>query len=382
MSTEAQRTRAEKSLQPPNLRLAALDDYEQVTRLEASVGMQTRSADDWCAMWLKNPLWPRVGKDWPIGWILEDTSGRVVGSVMSVPSLYQFRGRELMCATGRSWVMAPEYRGYGLWIMSEYVNFEKADLFMHNTVGEMAIGVMDQVSSRVPLGDWETIAYWVTGYRAFAETALKKYGAPSALAGALAYPAAAAMRLKDALSVKSLPPAAGSITIETIEQFDARWDAFWQELVRENPDKLLAARDSETLRWHYMLPMRLGRLWIYTATRGGMLRAYCILKRHELPGNLSRMRVIDFQSLERDEDLLPGLLEAARRRCVAEGIGMLEHHGCGLPKMRVLDQHAPYRRKLGNWPYFCTVPDPALKAQLSKPEAWDPSAFDGDGSLE
>jgi hypothetical protein len=55
------------------------------------------------------------------------------------------------------------YRGYGLWIISEYLNYEKADLLIHNTVGEMAIGVLDQLSSRVPLGDWETIAYWVTG---------------------------------------------------------------------------------------------------------------------------------------------------------------------------------------------------------------------------
>jgi hypothetical protein len=131
-----------------------------------------------------------------------------------------------------------------------------------------------------------------------------------------------------------------------------------------------------------MVPMRLGRVWIYTAARNGLLRAYCILKRDELPGNITRMRVIDYQSLERDEDLLPGLLETARRRCVAEGIGMLEHLGCGLPKMRSLDQHAPYRRKIRNWPFFYRVPDPALTAELSKPEAWDPSAFDGDVSFE
>lgn len=384
MSIEAQTRPVEKSpqLPPPNLRLATLDDYEQIRRLEASYGMQTRSVDDWRALWLKNPLWPRVGRDWPIGWVLEDMAGRVVGSVVSIPSLYRFRGRELICAIGRCWVMAEEYRGYGLWIVSEYLSYEKADLFMDTTCGEMAVGVMDQVSGRAPLGDWQTIAYWVTGYRAFAKTALTKWRVPYALAGPLSYPAAAAMRLKDAVSVKSLPPARKSIAIEAIEQFDVRFDAFWEELVRQNPDKLLAARDSRTLAWHYMVPMRLGRLWIYTATRGGVLRAYCILKRHELPGNLSRVRVIDYQSLDRDEDLLPGLLETARRRCVAEGIGMLEHLGCGLPKMQSLDQHAPYRRKLASWPYFCKVADPGLKAELSRPEAWDPSDFDGDGSLE
>jgi hypothetical protein len=48
------------------MRFATLDDHEQITRLEASCGLQTRSLDDWRAMWLKNPLWPRVGKDWSI----------------------------------------------------------------------------------------------------------------------------------------------------------------------------------------------------------------------------------------------------------------------------------------------------------------------------
>jgi len=382
MSTEARSPRVEKSPRPPNMRFATLDDHEQITRLEASYGMQTRSDDDWRAMWLKNPLWPRVGKDWSIGWIFEDMAGRVVGSLVSVPSLYHFRGRELICAIGRAWVMAHEYRGYGLWIISEYLNYEKADLLIHNTVGEMAIGVLDQLSSRVPLGDWETIAYWVTGYRTFAEKALTMCRVPSAVAGPVAYPAGVALRVKDALLVKSLPPAPRSITVEAIEQFDGRFDAFWQELVCQNPDKLLAARDSQALAWHFMVPMRLGRVWIYTAARNGLLRAYCILKRDELPGNITRMRVIDYQSLERDEDLLPGLLETARRRCVAEGIGMLEHLGCGLPKMRSLDQHAPYRRKIRNWPFFYRVPDPALTAELSKPEAWDPSAFDGDVSFE
>src|SRR5271155_5816601 len=141
MSTEAGPPRVEKSPRPPKMRFATLDDHEQITRLEASVGMQTRSEDDWRAMWLKNPLWPQIGKDWPIGWVLEDVAGRVVGSVVIVPSLCHFRGRELICATGRSWVMAHEYRGYGLLIVSEYLNYEKADLFVHNNVGEMSLGV-------------------------------------------------------------------------------------------------------------------------------------------------------------------------------------------------------------------------------------------------
>ncbi len=94
------------------------------------------------------------------------------------------------------------------------------------------------------------------------------------------------------------------------------------------------------------------------------------------------MRLIDYQSVERDADLLPGLLQAALQRCIAEDFYVLEHLGRGLPKMHSFDQFAPYRRKLPNWPFYYHAANPALAAELRKPESWDPSEFDGDASYE
>src|SRR5271155_2266562 len=90
-------------LDPPSMRPARFDDYPQIARLESSHGMFTRSEQDWRAMWEQNPLWPRLKNDWPIGWVLEDAAGKIVGSVVSVPTVYRFNGRELLCANGRAW---------------------------------------------------------------------------------------------------------------------------------------------------------------------------------------------------------------------------------------------------------------------------------------
>lgn len=363
---------------PPQLRPARFDDYPQIERLEASHGLLTLPDRDWRALWLDNPLRDRLGDAWPIGWVLEDESGRVVGSLTNIPTLYVHRGRELVAVTGRAWVVAPEYRGVALWLMDEYFNQEGADLFINTTVNAHAVEAFGAFgSSRVPLGNWETTTYWVTGYRGFAASALRIKGVP--LPGLLAPAAAAALRIKDALTLDK-PPA--SAEVEQAGGFDARFDAFWDELVRQRPETLLGVRDCRTLNWHFAGPLRSGHVWIFLASRHGRIRAYGILKRHDHPpSGLMRMRWVDYQTLAPDEDLLTPLVAAALRRCESEGIHVLEHVGLGLPKMRGLDRAAPYRRKLAAWPYYYKAADPGLDAALREPEAWDPSAYDGDSSL-
>jgi hypothetical protein len=365
----------------PRLRTASLDDYPRIQLLESSHGLLTLSEQDWRNLWLTNPLRHRIGESWPIGWVLENEAGALVGSLTNVPSLYTYRGRALIAATGRAWVVEPEYRATALWLMDEYFNQEGADLFINNTVNSLAVDPFSEFgSSRIPLGDWETAPYWITGYRGFAATALRLTRTP--LPGMLARPAAAALWLKDSLTVGAIPPHSKSATVAEACAFDARFDGFWDELVTRNPVRLLSLRDSQTLSWHFAASLRQGHVRIFTATLRGRLRAYCILKRQDHPpSGLRRMRLVDFQCLETEEDLLPGLLRAAMRCCGEEGIHVLEHVGGNLPKMRALDRYAPYRRKLAAWPFYYKAADPALDAELKEPLAWDPSAFDGDASL-
>jgi hypothetical protein len=368
-------------LMAPRLRPARFEDYPQIQRLEATHLAAALPAEEWPRLWLDSPLWPRVGGAWQVGWLLEDAAGRAVGSLTSLASLYRFRGQDLICASGRAWVARPEYRGFAPWLMEEFFNQPGVDLFISTTANASAEPIFSTYSSRVPVGDWQTIAYWVTGYRGFARKALQKLGIP--LAPAVACPGSAGLWLKDALFARALPAFSSGAVISSVDKFDPRFDAFWEELVRQNSDKLLAARDSRTLAWHYAIPMRRGRVWIFTAVRNGLLRAYCVLNRHDRgEDGVRRMRLIDYQTLEPDADLLPELLRAALRRCAAEGFYVLEHLGCGLPKMRTFDDFAPYRRKLPNWPFYYHAADPALGVELRRPEAWAPSTFDGDASID
>lgn len=366
----------------PRLRIARFEDYQQIARVELAHNFQVQPESDWRSLWLDNPLWPHVKHDWPMGWVLENTEGCIVGSVVNVPSLYTFRGNELISANGRAWVVDPEYRGFALWLMDEYFNQSGTDLFINTTVGPKAVESLSVFSARIPLGNWETVAYCPTGYRGFAQHAMKTLGIPGA--GVLAFGVGTAIRLVDAMRFRSLREPPAGIEIAESERFDGRFDAFWKELVRQNPDKLLAARDSAALSWHFAIPMRRKCLRILTASRDGVLRAYCILKRQDPTHEqgIRRMRLVDYQSVDPQEDLLSPLVARALQLCAQEKIDLLEHQGTGLPKMRAFDAYAPYRRKLKSWPFYYHAADPALDTELRRPERWDPSAYDGDTSFE
>jgi hypothetical protein len=366
--------------QHPNLRVARFEDYPQIEKLESDNSLVTLSHKAWRHIWIDNPLLAQLGDSWPVGWVLED-AGRIVGSLSNFPTAYVYRGRKLLAATGRAWVVAPEYRGVALWLMDEYFQQSGIDIFLNNTVNTLAVSAFTSMGSlRVPVGDWESAAYWITNYPGFAAAAMRIKGVPLPRLGAV--PAGAALKLRDALRKKSFPPAATSVEIAAADGFDSRFDAFWNQLVSQNPDRLLCVRDSPTLTWHFATPMWSGEAWILTASRNGLLRAYGVFKRQDhQPSGLTRMRLVDYQTLEPENDLLPSLLQHALDRCVREKIHTLEHVGCDLPKMKSLDALAPYRLNLRSWRFYYTAPEPSLNAQLLNPNVWDPSSFDGDASL-
>ena len=265
-------------------------------------------------------------------------------------------------------------------LMDKYFNQDGAQLFISSKVGVDATPIWTAYATRVPTGDWEEAAYIITQYRGFARKALELKRIP--LAGALATPVAAALRLKDVMASQALPAVASSAEFAETSDFDSRFDAFWQELLRQNPNKLLAVRDRQALRWHFAIPNRAKRLWIFTASRNNLLRAYCVLKQHNRPPGVRSVKLVDYQTLDCGEDLLPGLLRVALQRCAAEGNYVLEHHGCGLKKMRVFDEVALYRARKPAWSFYYRTTDAALGTEPGTQRSGTLLKFDGDASYK
>lgn len=365
------------STSPPTLRVATFADYEEIHRLESLFFHNSLPPAERRSLFEDNPLWPRLERTWPVGWVLEDDNGQIVGVVSNIPSAYVFQGEQLLCANGHTWAVLEHYRGYAAVLMDEYFSQDVPDLFISAKVGVSATPVWSAYAERVPIGDWSTAACAITGYRDFARAGLDRRGVP--FAGSLALPVAAALRAKDALSPKRLPDGPPSYEFCELDGFDLRFDDFWCDLVGQNPHRLMGVRDAATLRWHYGIPYRQGRLWVLAAVRNSMIRAYCVLKYHRHPG-VNSMKIVDFQSVEPDIDLLPDLLKLALRRSSAENCAFLEQYGVGLPKMRWFEYIAPYRTAKPAWSFYYAADDRALAERLADPAVWDPSEYDGDAS--
>jgi hypothetical protein len=364
----------------PRLRPATFDDYVQINQLAARFGLRSNTYREWSRLWSANPVYQEVRDRWPIGWVLEDQHGRIVAAVGNIPVSYLLEGRTLRAAASHAWVAEPDYRSAAIVLLDCLINQQDVDFFVTTTNSAASTQAVAALTEPVPLGDWQTLSFRVAGYRRFARKALAVKGVPAA--GLLSLPVSGALRVWDRLTAPSLSTARGDVTTAIVNDFDERFGAFWVELVRQNHHVLLAVRDVPTLRWHYTALRRYGELRIVTASRRGLLRGYCVLRAHQHPGyGISGLRLLDYQSIDQEVDVLPALLDEAMRCCRAEGIDVLEHLGDGIPRLRVFDEFARHRARKEFCPYFYQVPDPGLRAQLARPAVWDPSEYEGDASL-
>jgi hypothetical protein len=169
--------------------------------------------------------------------------------------------------------------------------------------------------------------------------------------------------------------------LEWINEFDDSFDEFWSEFTTKHRGLLLSGRTAELLRWHFRYALQRGRAWIQAARDGERLVAYAtFLRQDNAKFNLKRIRLVDYQALDRTPKLLAPMIARALERCRQGGIHMLEW--IGLPHdPTALSSLRPLRRKLPSWMYFYRANRSDLKAKLANPTAWAPSSFDGDSSL-
>lgn len=365
------------SSHPVQLREARFEDYEGIAALESSQGLVSKPFDPWRRMWTANPCYRNLTTHWPIGWVLTDQN-RVVGCLSNIPLPYVFRGQELLVAAGRGWAVEDQYRSYSLLLMNEYFSQENADVFLNNTVNDKAATAFSTFgSSRVPSGDWGTAAFTITGHRGFAESALRIKKIPQQRL--LSYPAGLALSLKDRFTAPPIPRSRIRVTFE--RRFDQRFDIFWERLKRHS-STFLAVRSSQVLQWHFGPSLERDAIWILTAGSNDNIQAYGIFQRRDEPQyGLKRMRMIDFQASERQDEYCAALMGRAYEECRAQGIHVLEQVGCDLTNTSVFEKSAPYRRKLPAWSFYYSAKDDELAAHLSQPTAWAPSSYDGDSSL-
>jgi hypothetical protein len=316
----------------------------------------------------------------PIGWVLELHDKRVVGYLGNIPLFYELEGRRVLASVAHAWVVDAHYRPYSLALLDCYFSQKKIDLYLNATVGPAGFDSFNVFNShRVPTGIWDRSAFWITNSHGFVAAWLADKAVP--FKNSLSYGLAGALAVRQAFARPRSSESELAKTLHTCSAIDGRFDVFWQSLRTRNPRLLLGVRNRELLEWHFHYPLSNDTAWILTAGIDPIL-AYAIFLRYDNPrASLTRMRLVDYQSLDVTTTWLIPMLQWALERCRREGIHMLEAIGFRADKWDVLRQFNPYKRKLPCWLYFYKARDQKLADGLTDPALWDPSQFDGDASL-
>src|SRR5438067_2043430 len=313
----------------PKLREARFEDYEQIAELESRFGLTAKPSEEWVHLWQGNPLYRKLKADWPIGWVLEDEDGKIVASMGNIPFLYELDGRKILVASGRSWVADLAYRSASLLLLDNLIRQRNVDLYLNNTVSHNSVAAVTALEcSRVPVGVWDEVAYWITNYLGCFQdmVAMKNYrltrpfAYPSwggtwthlkamraRLSKPLSYPLAAAAFLKDHLAKTSLR--GRDVEVKACPDFDDRFDTFWEDLKKKNRHSLLAVRTREVLDWHFKYALLGNQLWIVAVVDSSRLVAYAIFKKILNRGSgVKQVMLVDYQSLEASTSMLEPLL--------------------------------------------------------------------------
>jgi hypothetical protein len=313
--------------------------------------------------------------------VCENQDDEIVGCVSNIPLAYEFDNQPLVGATSRSLVVDTRYRPYSYSLLGCFFNQKNVDVFVNTTVNEKASKLHEVFQAlQVPAGVWDQSAFWITNYSGFAASLLARRELRRSRA--LSHPLSAGLFLKDALGGNRLRIPQDSTDVGFCEQFDDRFDVFWEMLRKTGTGRLLATRSREVLNWHFKHALSGSKVWIVTASEGAELSAYAIFCRQDNPEvGLERVRLIDFQALPGQIGLLEPILHRALRRCQKEGVHMLEAIGFASNKRRIIDSINPQSRKLTSWRFFYKANEPGLAEKLKDPKVWDPTGFDGDSSL-
>jgi ketosteroid isomerase-like protein len=362
----------------PNIREARFEDYPEIAALEEKYGLETKPREEWTDLWRNNSAYREHGK-MPIGWVLEDGKKAIVGYLGNIPLHYECEGRAILAAVAHAWVVDVEFRAYAPALVDEYFSQPEVQLFLNATVGPSASEAFAAFGSvPVPVGQWDRSAFWITQYPQFVSGALAMKG--KHLPKAVTYPLSFGAFVKDRLTTRQLTRSE-DVDIKVSFSFDTRFDQFWDSLRKCYPRRLMGRRSSEALTWHFGHALRNRNAWIVT-TGDDSITAYGIFRRFDNPKyGLRRVRLVDFQTLDPSQRILPSMLHWGVQKCRQEGVHMLEVIGLQMEDGTPIEAIAPHSRQLPSWLYFYATRERSLEATLADPTRWYPSQFDGDASL-
>jgi hypothetical protein len=358
------------------------DDYDAIVSLLRRNGLTPKPYIAWQRLWLENPLVMGRGMLWPIGWVLEEQTGKIVGHLGNIPMAYEFLGNPLVAAVASYGAVDIQYRSNSLRLISNFFSQPKVDLFLDTTASyEAGVVFRGFRGRRVPNPEYDQALLAITGPWEFGQGVFRKKGWP--LPGFMGGLAGLALRVVDiwrgSLKPKQLPD---KFRVIPRDSFDSQFDYFWQQL-RVQRRKLLFLRDQKNMEWHFGPALNANRGWLSICAQEEKMMGYAVYVMSDIEKiGLKIARLADIQALgDHWEAIMLSLLSNGLKVCGEKKIHGLEVVGFDEEKRQVIRKITIWQRKLPVWNYYYKAKDNNLSELLKDPKYWDPSIIDGDASL-
>ena len=358
----------------PRLRPMQFEDYAGVQAVLTRNGLSGETPVEWRNLWTGNPAW-QEHKDLPLGWVLETVSGAIVGVGHCVPAIYWLNGRKLLAAVGRGGAVDREFRADSVAIFQAFFEQARPDLLINTSANPVAGKLWQAFGAQpVPHATYDEVLLWVTNYpQVIASAAYQRWGRKQ---DSWAWATGRLVQCWHYVNRRCRMQRASAEVIRLVG-FDERFDHLLEQL-RVVPDKLHAARDRDTLTWHFSRAEAHGTLVVLLAVNHGVPVGYLVAVREDrLALRITRYSVADLQTLPDQRPAVGSLLSRMVRIARQEGVGVVEVTGLAAEKRRWLEELRPLRRRLSTWPFYFRC----RRQDLSEPRLWDPTLYDGDSSI-
>lgn len=365
------------------IREISLNDYEQIRLLLIRNGLCLPNKYLWESLWKENPEIRnnKTRKKWPVGWVLENDNGRIVGNIWNILMIYKFKGKKLIAAISSSWTVDKSYRAYSIPLHEKFFKQKDVDTFIATTANYTAGRVLELAfkAKKIPFNSYNEVMFWITNYHDFVKSFMIKKDIPLKI---LSCPISLGLKVIDNIRNNRQIVRNKTIKIREYHCFDQRFDAFWKKLKNKNRQILLCIRNSGWLEWHYKNYINTDKLSIFCVEKNREITAYGILRRADNPRiNLTRMKLVDLQTIDNDKIAIEEIIKSCIEKCKREKISIFEIIGFNSKKRNIVEKYNPLKRELQSWPFFYKANNKDLDLELENSEVWDICEYDGDASL-
>ncbi len=358
------------------IRIAKFDDFEKIKELCVRNNLQVEKINK--EVWKDFPKFNEF-ENVPIGWVLENNEGKIVGVILNLFMNYRLNNKTYKVSVVSTWAVDDDYRSNSMNLIFKWIYQKNVDLLVDNRRSERNSKILKSFKFKnVPTKDYEKIIYWVLDYPNFIKSAIKKK--INIQIGLISFIPAIILKFYDLALNRNKKFYLNKKTIE-VESFDQKFDSFWDNLPKYN--KFLAERDSSSLEWHFGQGIKKKRISVLALFNENNLDGYIVIMRSDNKEiGLKRMKIVDIQTSSNIEENTSNLIANAIMYARKQEVHILELTGFGKNIREQALKMNPYIRTLSYSPFFYKIISEKLKNVFSDEIKWDASLFDGDESLD